>query len=328
MSLKELYSIFEKYYTKYAIVDLDENFNQFLENDSIYLDQESKKLINDTISKRIMNLIEKFDYVFVKLNEKAPIDANYMLTQLKCFNIDDIISVIKSSERCLENFDKTKQNFLILKEWYKIEHKFEFRCYFINKKLKGISQRYIDLYEKYDDIDKIRNCIINFVNQDIKDCLDKIEINNDQLNYMIIDLVYAPKRNKVKIIDVEILIDDDNKEKNENENNNINNENINNNNNNNKNIKTLNITEENSENEEENEIITNSKFNNKLRLYSTWDELINVDDEDNDEIELRYITSENDERILQNDENKNRFPIELYDSDFQTVLEKLNLNNK
>ena len=156
MSLKELYSIFEKYYTKYAIVDLDENFNQFLENDSIYLDQESKKLINDTISKRIMNLIEKFKYVFVKINEKAPIDTDFMLTQLKRFNIDDIISVIKSSERCLNNFDKTKQNFLILKEWYKIEHKFEFRCYFINKKLKGISQRYIDLYEKYDDIDKIR----------------------------------------------------------------------------------------------------------------------------------------------------------------------------
>ena len=88
------------------------------------------------------------------------------------------------------------------------------------------------------------------------------------------------------------------------------------------------IIEENSENVEENELITNSKFNNKLRLYSTWDELINVDDEDNDEIELRYITSENDERIVQNDENKNRFPIELYDSDFQTVLEKLNLNNK
>jgi hypothetical protein len=263
MSLKELYSIFEKYYTKYAIVDLDENFNQFLENDSINLDQESKKLINDTISKRIMNLIEKFDYVFVKLNDKAPIDADFMLTQLKCFNIDDIISVIKSSERCLENFDKTKQNFLIIKEWYKIEHKFEFRCYFINKKLKGISQRYIDLYEKYDDIDKIRNCIINFVNNDIKDCLDKIEIKNDELNYMIIDLVYASKRNKVKIIDVEILIDDNN-EINESENNN-NNNNDKTNINNNKNIKTLNITEENSENVEENELITNSKFNNKLR---------------------------------------------------------------
>ena len=248
-----------------------------------------------------------------------------MLTQLKCFNIDDIISVIKSSERCLNNFDKTKQNFLILKEWYKIEHKFEFRCYFINKKLKGISQRYIDLYEKYDDIDKIRNCIINFVNNDIKDCLDKIEIKNDELNYMIIDLVYASKRNKVKIIDVEILIDDNN-EIIESENNNNNNDKTNINNN--KNIKTLNITEENSENVEENELITNSKFNNKLRLYSTWDELINVDDEDNDEIELRYITSENDERIVQNEDNKNRFPIELYDTDFQTLLEKLNLNNK
>ena len=156
----------------------------------------------------------------------------------------------------------------------------------------------------------------------------KIKIKNDELNYMIIDLVYASKRNKVKIIDVEILIDDNN-EINESENNNNNNNNNDKTNiNNNKNIKTLNITEENSENVEENELITNSKFNNKLRLYSTWDELINVDDEDNDEIELRYITSENDERIVQNEDNKNRFPIELYDTDFQTLLEKLNLNNK
>ena len=65
-----------------------------------------------------MNLIEKFKCVFVKLSEKTFIDADFMLTQLKCFNIDDIISVIKSSERCLKNFDKIKQNVLILKEWY------------------------------------------------------------------------------------------------------------------------------------------------------------------------------------------------------------------
>lgn len=120
MSLKEIYTIFEKFYTKFAIVDLDEDFNQFLENDSILLDTESKKLINDTIAKRIINLIEKFEYVFVKLNDKAPTDAQFMLTQLKCFNIDNLISVIKGSERCLETFNVSKQNFLIIKEWYKI----------------------------------------------------------------------------------------------------------------------------------------------------------------------------------------------------------------
>ena len=315
MSLKEIYSIFEKFFTKFAIVDLDENFNQFLENDSIMLDQESKKLINETISKRIINLIEKFEYVFVKLNEKAPTDAQFMLTQLKCFNIDNIISVIKASEKCLNTFNVSKQNFLIIKEWYKIEHKFEFRCYFINRKLKGISQRYINLFEEYEDIDKIRLCIINFVNYDIKEYLEKIEIGNNNLNYMIIDLVYIPKRNKVKIIDVEILKDDEEKEK----------KNIDDNNNK-KNVKHLNL--DNSENEEENELIKNTKFDSKLRLYSTWDELLNVDDEDNDEIELRYILNEEDERIVQYEENKNRFPIELYETDFQTVLEKLNLNNK
>ena len=36
----------------------------------------------------------------------------------------------------------------------KIENKNEFRCYLINKNLKGISQRYINSFEEYDDIDK------------------------------------------------------------------------------------------------------------------------------------------------------------------------------
>ena len=109
----------------------------------------------------------------------------------------------------------------------------------------------------------------------------KIKIKNDELNYMIIDLVYAPKRNKVKIIDVEIIIDDNN-EIIESENNNNNNDKTNINNN--KNIKILNITDENSENVEENELITN------CRLYSNWNELINIDDKVNDEIEYKVLS--------------------------------------
>jgi hypothetical protein len=41
----------------------------------------------------------------------------------------------------------------------------------------------------------------------MKDILDKIEIDENDLHYMIIDLVYMPKKNRVKIVDVETLIE-------------------------------------------------------------------------------------------------------------------------
>ena len=163
LTTKEIYSLFGPLMITHKIIELDENFKKYIMMDSISLDPEDKKLISREISDKIQAEIKTHDYVFIKLNSKAATDSEFMCVQLKCFSLDDILTLIKASERIRKVFNPYGQNLLIIKPWYKIEHKNEFRCYLINKRLKGISQRYINSFEEYDDIDKIRECIIEYI---------------------------------------------------------------------------------------------------------------------------------------------------------------------
>ena len=281
--MKHIYDLFGKYFTKYSIVDLDEKFCTLLKEDSIVFDDKAKEMISEEISKKIKDIINEYEYVFVKVNNKSGTDASFLVTQLKCFTIEEIITLIKGSQRIMDNFDYEidKNNFLVLKEWYKIEHKNEFRCFIVNSELKGITQRYIDAYENYDDkdIESIKNIIISFVSNDIKSALDEYNKEMKEDVNLILDVVYLPKKSKVKIIDIE---QDTKKEK---------------------------------KNEEEEE----EEIENKLKLYKDWDEIKN-----SKIVELRYIKSENDPNIVQQEENKNQFPLELYETDIQTLIYKLN----
>jgi hypothetical protein len=208
LTVKEIYSIFGPLMITHKLIELDNDFKKYLLLDGISIAPEEKKLISRDISDKIVNEIKTHDYVFVKLNSKAPTDSEFLCCQLKSFSIDDILTLLKGSERLNNVFNPYSKNYLVIKPWYKIEHKNEFRCYLINKRLKGISQKYINLYEEYDDIDKIRECIIEYIySKEVKEALDKVEIDDMGLHYMIIDLVYMPKKNKVKIIDVETLIE-------------------------------------------------------------------------------------------------------------------------
>lgn len=278
--MKHIYELFGKYFTKFSIVDLDEKFCNLLKEDSIVFDDKAKEMISEEISTKIKEIIDKYEYVFVKVNNKAGTDASFLVTQLKCFTIEEIIMIIKGSQRIMDNFDyeNYKNNFLILKEWYKIEHKNEFRCFIVNNELKGISQRYIDAYENYDnkDIENIKSIIISFISNDIKSELAQYKKEHNENVYLILDVVYLPKKNKVKIIDIE----QDTKDKKE---------------------------------------LDEEEIDNKLKLYKDWDEINN-----SKIIELKYITSENDPNIIQQEENKNQFPLELYETDIQTLIYKLN----
>ena len=57
------------------------------------------------------------------------------------------------------------------------------------------------------------------------------------------------------------------------------------------------------------------------------DDLLNVDDEDESEIELRIIESPDDSRIVLDKENTNQFPVELleYDNNIEELIRKLNI---
>ena len=353
LTIKEIYNIFGPLMITHKLIELDDDFKKYIMLDSISLAQEEKKLISREISDKITAEIKKHDYVFIKLNSKSAIDSEFACVQLKCFNLDEILVLIKASERMYKVFNPYGQNYLILKPWYKIEHKNEFRCYLVNKRLKGISQRYIDSFEDYDDIDKIRECIIEYIfSKEMKDILDKIEIDENDLHYMIIDLVYMPKKNRVKIVDVETLIEggdildfnenietiSDNKDMNtiEHKNHNVNPTS------NKKDKKKVNSQEMQQEEEAKKlkkeeeekerklfmENFANKKinFDEKIKLF-TIDDLLNVDDEDESEIELRIIESTDDPRIVPEPENTNKFPIELmeYDNNIDELITKLNL---
>ena len=353
LTIKEIYNIFGPLMITHKLIELDDDFKKYIMLDSISLAQEEKKLISREISDKITEEIKKHDYVFIKLNSKSAIDSEFACVQLKCFNLDEILVLIKASERMYKVFNPYGQNYLILKPWYKIEHKNEFRCYLVNKRLKGISQRYIDSFEDYDDIDKIRECIIEYIfSKEMKDILDKIEIDENDLHYMIIDLVYMPKKNRVKIVDVETLIEggdildfnenietiSDNKDMNtiETKNHNVNPTS------NKKDKKKVNSQEMQQEEEAKKlkkeeeekerklfmENFANKKinFDEKIKLF-TIDDLLNVDDEDESEIELRIIESTDDPRIVPEPENTNKFPIELmeYDNNIDELIKKLNL---
>jgi hypothetical protein len=344
LTIKEIYSIFGPYMITHKLIELDDDFKKYLKLDGISIASEEKKLISRDISDKIVNEIKTHDYVFIKLNSKAPTDSEFLCVQLKCFSLDDILSLLKGSERLNQVFNPYSKNYLIIKPWYKIEHKNEFRCYLINKRLKGISQRYINMYEEYDDIDKIRDCIIEYIySKEVKEALDQIEIDEMALHYMIIDVVYMPKKNKVKIVDVEtliegandVIIDEENKgnEKQDDK------KNVNNVKKDGKKKTAKELEEEEmmrkkkkeEEELEKQEYIQSQmnkkiNFDEKIKLFSI-DDLLNVDDEDETEIELRIIESPDDSRIVLDQENTNQFPVELleYDNNIEELIRKLNI---
>lgn len=344
LTIKEIYSIFGPCMITHKLIELDDDFKKYLKLDGISIASEEKKLISRDISDKIVNEIKTHDYVFIKLNSKAPTDSEFLCVQLKCFSLDDILSLLKGSERLNQVFNPYSKNYLIIKPWYKIEHKNEFRCYLINKRLKGISQRYINMYEEYDDIDKIRDCIIEYIySKEVKEALDQIEIDEMALHYMIIDVVYMPKKNKVKIVDVEtliegandVIIDEENKssEKPDDK------KNVNNVKKDGKKKAAKELEEEEmmrkkkkeEEELEKQEYIQSQmnkkiNFDEKIKLFSI-DDLLNVDDEDENEIELRIIESPDDSRIVLDQENTNQFPVELleYDNNIEELIRKLNI---
>ena len=348
LTIKEIYSIFGPLMITHKLIELDNDFKKYLLLDGISVGTEEKKLISRDISDKIVNEIKTHDYVFIKLNSKAPTDSEFLCMQLKCFKLDDILALLKGSEKLNKVFNPYLKNYLIIKPWYKIDHKNEFRCYLINKRLKGISQKYINLYEEYDDIDKIRECIIEYIySKEVKEALDQVEIDDMSLHYLIIDLVYMPKKNKVKIVDVETLIEGGNDIIEEEDNNTDMNKDLNDKKN--KNINNLKkdgkkktaqeIQEEEmmlkkkkeEEELEKQEFLDNLKnqkinFEEKIKLF-TLDELLNIDDEDESEIELRIIESNDDSRIAMEPENTNQFPLELleYDNNIEELIRKLDI---
>ena len=277
-NLNEIYSKLKNYFTHHNIIKIDKSLIDIINEEAIMMDEETKNKIDNEIKTKINSIIQEFDYVFVKLNKNAGTDAEFMCTQLKCFNIEDIITLIKGSKKIMDDFDASRDNFLIIKEWYKIEHKNEFRCFFVNKDLKAICQRYVDTFENYeaDFIKEVKSAVKALINE--KEFIESINsFFSEEYPFCIVDLVYLPTKKKVKLIDVEFF--------------------------------------QREKKEEDYE-------KNKLLFYSGWEEISNL--ESSEDVPFKYIESETDPNIKKYPDNENMFPLELYETDIETLISKLN----
>ena len=92
LTVKEIYSIFGPLMVTHKLIELDDDFKKYLMLDGINVGPEEKKLICRDISDKIQSEIKEYEYVFIKLNSKAPTDSEFLCLQLKCYTLDDILT--------------------------------------------------------------------------------------------------------------------------------------------------------------------------------------------------------------------------------------------
>merc|ERR1719443_716951 len=95
-----------------------------------------------------------------RLNWTCPKDATWLnpLSTLRCDNADEIILMLKGSDRVMDDILHAFENcsdydpsalsdhkhVLNLRKWYDFSRQRELRCFVVNTKLAGVSQRYLN----------------------------------------------------------------------------------------------------------------------------------------------------------------------------------------
>jgi hypothetical protein len=176
-------------------VELKGKCIDFLKEESIVITDDA---IEEETRDEINKAIEKLDApVFIKLNECAPTDCKFLIHELKCFNINDILTLLKGSEKVYEvlmSAVETGQKInLKLMSWYRIDMKNEYRCFFYNGGLRGVSQRFIEYFFNYE------NDYIDHIGDEIKKYFEKEKLSDTDL--IIVDLVYISD-GKLKVLDI------------------------------------------------------------------------------------------------------------------------------
>jgi hypothetical protein len=194
---------------KHKIIEIQNypNLMKFMSEDSIILDDETLNSLEKDFIEECNQVLSEYTSVFVKLNFSAATDTDFLVHEAKCFNLKDILTILKGSTRINENYSVFLENkglenntsnklYLILKPWYKIDNRDEFRIFLIKSELKGICQRYLNFYFDYsqDEINEIKESIIRLYQSHL------VNLKDD--DNLIIDLLYLRKLKKVKIIDI------------------------------------------------------------------------------------------------------------------------------
>ena len=209
-SIDKIYNIFNKYCYKSNILDIPDNLNDFLEQESIILDDEQIESLDKNFIQKIKNVLDENECVFIKLNWSSADDSHFLNQGLKCYTIKDVLRLMKGSTKLfndlnllktLLNQEKKIKSILVLYKWYSLDCKSEFRCLIVDSNLKAICQRNTSHYYNFEqsEIDEYTQLIQNFFNYlNDDDSIYKFFIEK---KFIVID-VYVTKKKKVKIIDV------------------------------------------------------------------------------------------------------------------------------
>ena len=91
---------------------------------------------------------DKFEAIFLKIDNTAPIDMSNWVNELKCTHFEDVLLTLKYSQLLNRHIRQTNtETFnIVFRKWYSFNPALEFRCIFLTGKLKGICQRKISCF--------------------------------------------------------------------------------------------------------------------------------------------------------------------------------------
>ncbi|XP_020286701.1 cell division cycle protein 123 homolog [Pseudomyrmex gracilis] len=228
-SFSSWYPIFEKVSLKATILHIPDEILKYLEHDafvlpveatqrlpensewadgSLVIDEEKEAEYQPTFpefSKKIQDVLDEYDAVFVKTNWSSPVDATWVAPTktLRCKTLEEIYLLLKSSDRIAKDLTTVKslkesehslKSCLVLKQWRDINPFTEFRCFVMNNELIAISQRDISQYHSSNESEKYS------IQTDIKSLFSEYIKGRFPLSNYSFDVVRR-KKDRVKIVD-------------------------------------------------------------------------------------------------------------------------------
>ncbi len=154
-------------------------------------DEISNKIIDPTndfkeLHEEIKRVLDIYGSVAPKLNWSAPTDAAWISTSktTKCTSAADIYLLLKSSSYIVhdlteafngttsddENNEPNMPFELVLRKWFDLNPSLEFRCFVKDRKIIGITQRDLNLYEYLNELKStFQQEIFKFFNDNLKE---------------------------------------------------------------------------------------------------------------------------------------------------------------
>mmetsp|Transcript_9504 Transcript_9504/g.9834 ORF Transcript_9504/g.9834 Transcript_9504/m.9834 type:complete len:393 (-) Transcript_9504:6-1184(-) len=230
---EQWYPVLKSYCVWSRFFFLPKEIFEYFESESIITDEAEKilsstKIINQnendketTLLDSINDLVESWDAVFPKINNKAAVDSEFIVPEMKCLNTGEIFTLLKTSPIICEEISKyktqNKKPVLILKKWYSIPQTSVFRVFFVDYSVKGISQRHLDASYGRNDVPEVKKHLLSFFidlaikNREIKVNSDKEKQKHAQccislFENCFVDVVVYVDSGKVKILDIEKLL--------------------------------------------------------------------------------------------------------------------------